>query len=169
MLHWHYSRVWLNTSFRVDSHYTTRHNTTRQDKIFLYGFHMLEFTLPTGSDTDRHRQCRLDWKKKRMFCLSVSVAACRCLVFWNTRRQGSTEQAAGRFTSSVLKYSVIHFSNELWTLRNLSSLFENTVNCMICRRASTVTIYIKKQSGRSLRKNSKAIQAKSLNKSCLNI
>jgi hypothetical protein len=50
-----------------------RHDTTRHDKIFLYGFDMPEFTvaghrqvtIKTGKD------CRLDWKK--LFCLSLPV------------------------------------------------------------------------------------------------
>jgi hypothetical protein len=32
-------------AFRVDSHFTARRDTTRQDKVFCYGFYMLEFTF----------------------------------------------------------------------------------------------------------------------------
>jgi len=56
-------------------HYTARHDTTRHDdKIFFFGFDVLESTLAghrqVRTKTDKRQFC-FTWKK-RIFCLSVS-------------------------------------------------------------------------------------------------
>jgi hypothetical protein len=89
---------------RVDSHYTARHDTTRQNILVRFPHARIHTSRwPTGSDTDRQRQCRLD-SKKRISCLSVPVVAWYCEPLPG-RRHDSTEQVAGTFTSSVYVFS----------------------------------------------------------------
>jgi hypothetical protein len=55
-----------------------RRGTTRHDKIFLYGFDMLEFTV-TGHrhvTTQTDKDCHLDWTK--IFCLPMPVDVNAC-------------------------------------------------------------------------------------------
>jgi hypothetical protein len=74
-----WKRSWLISRnyalFKVDSHYAVRHDTTRHDKIFLYGFDMLEFTLAG------HRKVKIKTDKdchlKKIFCLIAGRCECR--------------------------------------------------------------------------------------------
>ena len=63
---------------------------------------------PTGSDTDRQRQCRLDWKT-RIFCLSVPVVAWYCEPL-PSRRHDSTEEVV--FTVFSNKFSKLTLDTE---------------------------------------------------------
>jgi hypothetical protein len=52
------------------------HDTRRHDKIFLYGFDMLEFAVAGHRQiaTKTDKDCRLHWKK--IFC--VTAGRCEC-------------------------------------------------------------------------------------------